>query len=158
MRIPRVYTDQPLAVNTSVELDTASAHYVVNVLRMKEGRPITLFNGMGGEYSGLLSAVSKKSAVVSLESFQGVSLESSIEITLGVCLIKNDRMDWLLQKAVELGVNRINPLLSEYTDVKLPVNRIEKKIQHWQQVLINACQQSGRAHVPIIGDPQPLNT
>jgi 16S rRNA (uracil1498-N3)-methyltransferase len=156
MRIPRIYTTQPLSENSSITLDQAAAHYVVNVLRMREGRPLILFNGEGGEYEGTLATTSKKSAMVNLFKFTDVVVESPIETVLGVCLIKNDRMDWLMQKATELGVAKICPLLSEFTDVKFHQDRADKKMQHWNQVVINACQQSGRTGIPVIEKPIKL--
>lgn len=157
MRIPRVYTDQPLTENSEVTLDEAAAHYVATVLRMKTGRAITLFNGKGGEYQGRLQTIGKKAVTIQVEVFNLTSVESPLTIELGICLIKNDRMDWLLQKATELGVSSIVPLLSEYTDVKLPADRQHKKLQHWQQVVINACQQSGRTAVPQVRPSQRLS-
>jgi 16S rRNA (uracil1498-N3)-methyltransferase len=158
MRIPRIYTTQSLSENSSITLDQAAAHYVVNVLRMKEGRPLILFNGEGGEYEGTLATTSKKTATVNLFKFNEVIVESPIETVLGVCLIKNDRMDWLLQKATEMGVTKICPLLSEFTDVKFHQDRADKKMQHWNQVVINACQQSGRTSVPVIDKPIKLES
>ena len=157
MRVPRIYTPQPLAENVTVQLDTAAAHYVANVLRMKPDRPIVLFNGQGGEYHGRLAIASKKSASVNVLSFVDKSSESSLTIRLGICLIKNDRMDWLLQKATELGVSSVVPLFSEYTDIKLPKERYEKKLKHWRQVMTNACQQSGRTLLPTISEPMELS-
>lgn len=156
MRISRIYTSQPLSENTTVHLDAVAAHYVANVLRMKTGCPIVVFNGEGGEYTANIQTVNKKAVIIDVKTFVAIEIESPLKVCLGVCLIKNDRMDWLLQKATELGVDRIVPLFSEYTDVKLPKERQEKKILHWQQIAINACQQSGRVSVPHVEPPQPL--
>ncbi|MEO0444268.1 MAG: 16S rRNA (uracil(1498)-N(3))-methyltransferase [Pseudomonadota bacterium] len=157
MRIPRIYTTQSLAKNSTVHLDAAAAHYVANVLRMKPDRPIVLFNGEGGEYHGRLAVAGKKLVSVKVLSYIDKSLESPLKIQLGVCLIKSDRMDWLLQKATELGVSSVTPLFSEYSDIKLPANRYEKKLKHWRQVMTNACQQSGRTLLPTIGEPAELS-
>ncbi|MGH1486044.1 MAG: 16S rRNA (uracil(1498)-N(3))-methyltransferase [Cellvibrionaceae bacterium] len=157
MRIPRIYTNQTLSENASIKLDPAAAHYVANVLRMKSGRPIILFNGQGGEYEGKVATISKKSTIINVENYTDAQPESGLKTVLGVCLIKNDRMDWLLQKATELGVSTISPLVSAYTEIKLPADRIDKKMQHWQQVVINACQQSGRTMIPTIEKPQTLD-
>ena len=157
MRIPRIYTNQALSENTSVTLDAAAAHYVTKVLRMKSGRPIILFNGQGGEYKGYVAIIDKKLTSIDVEAFVNAQPESKLNTSLGMCLIKNDRMDWLLQKATELGVSTISPLISTYTDNKLPAERIDKKMQHWRQILISACQQSGRTRLPSIEIPQPLS-
>jgi 16S rRNA (uracil1498-N3)-methyltransferase len=156
MRIPRIYTTQDLSINEKITLAPSAGHYVANVLRMKQGRVVTLFNGEGGEYKARLDLVSKKSVSATVTAFTDVDTESSLQVELGVCIIKNDRMDWLFQKAAELGVSNISPLLSEHTDIKLPAERIDKKMKHWQQIIENACQQSGRTAVPTINTPQTL--
>lgn len=157
MRIPRIYINQPITLNECVAVDSAEAHYVNTVLRMKTGRRVILFNGLGGEYSATLVDSAKKTARFEIHDFNDVQRESSLSIELGCCLIKNDRMDWLLQKATELGVRSFAPLLSEYTDVKIPQDRTQKKIDHWQQVVVSACEQSGRTQVPVVAAPQSLN-
>ena len=157
MRIPRIYTDQPLKEGSSIHLSPTAAHYVANVLRMKAGRDMILFNGQGGEYTAVLNSVSKKTVSVSLINFVDINTESPLSIELGVCLIKADRMDWLIQKATELGVASISPLISEFTDTNLPADRYPKKIQHWRQIVENACQQCGRTVLPSIYSPQPLS-
>ena len=162
MHIPRFYFPQPLTADTTVELSAAASHHVATVLRMKVGRHLLLFNGMPidgrlGEFSATVEAVSKKCVLLTVSDFIPRQTESPLAIELGVCLIKNDRMDWLLQKATELGVATVTPLLSEYTDVKLPADRLEKKHHHWQQVMISACEQSGRTAVPSIRWPQPID-
>lgn len=156
MRTPRIYTPQPLEEHSSIELVASAAHYIANVLRMKPGRELILFNGKGGEYHGSLDRVSKKSVTVVIGAFADHHPESPVAIELGVGVIKNDRMDWLIQKATELGVTGISPLLSDYTDVKLPADRHPKKVRHWRQIIENACQQSGRTHLPPIHAPRPL--
>lgn len=156
MRIPRIYSPQPLAEHTSVQLDGAAAHHVVTVLRMKVGRQLVVFNGEGQEFLATLTQGDKKKAEVSIDTVRDGEVESPLCSALGVCLIKNDRMDWLLQKATELGVSAIYPLVSEYTDLKLSPARLEKKALHWQQVVISACEQSGRVRVPKVAPLQKL--
>lgn len=167
MHIPRIYITQSLQENVSLELDASAVHHMVTVMRMKVGRSVFLFNGLPyinkqgescwGEFEATLSFVSKKNATVTVGQFIEKKTESPLQVELGACLIKNDRMDWLLQKAVELGVTRISPLWSEFTDVKIPADRIEKKILHWQQVIVSACEQSGRVVIPIITAPQKIH-
>lgn len=162
MHIPRLYIPQPLFEHTLLALEPAAAHHIAKVLRMKAGRSIRLFNGQAnassglGEFSATLHSVDKKNVIVSVGEFISRNTESPLSVELGVCLIKNDRMDWLLQKATELGVTTITPLWSEYTDVKIPVDRLEKKFNHWQQVIINACEQSGRVAIPVLNAPQKI--
>ncbi len=158
MRITRIYTEQPLAENHSVILGTAESHYIAKVLRMKVGRELILFNGVllggqYGEYEAVITEVNKKSVAVEIKKFQSKETEPLVAIELGCCLIKNDRMDWLLQKATELGVNTFSPLISEYMDVKIPADRLEKKMQHWQQIIVSACEQCGRTQIPVLHKP-----
>lgn len=167
MHIPRIYLSQPLAENSTIELEPAAAHHIATVMRMKVGRSVTVFNGQGrsvenasetvfGEFSATLAYVSKKSVAVAVGDFVPRKTESPLAIGLGACLIKPDRMDWLLQKATELGVSTITPLWSEYTDVKLPADRLEKKYKHWQQVIVSACEQSERVVIPTLNQPKKL--
>jgi 16S rRNA (uracil1498-N3)-methyltransferase len=136
-------------------------HHLVTVMRMKVGRSRILFNsqpidGQYGEFAATLSHVDKKRARIDVGDFSAPQVESPLKVSLGMCVIKNDRMDWLLQKATELGVSEITPLFSEYTDVKIPADRIEKKIQHWRKILINACEQSGRVRLPALHTPRGI--
>jgi len=150
MRIPRLYTTQTLSENTSIQLEDNAAHYLKNVLRMKPKRELILFNGEGGQYNAMIESVDKKGVSVTVGEYSVVNNESPLALELGVCIIKNDAMDWLIQKAVELGVTAITPLFSDYSDVKLTPERLEKKYQHWQQVAIHACEQCGRVMIPKI--------
>lgn len=156
MRIPRLFTPQALSENTSLALNEEVSHYLKNVLRMKPERELILFNGHGGEYQAVLESVSKKTVVVRVGEYREVNTESPLKVELGVCLIKNDPMDWLIQKAVELGVGSLSPLMSEFTDVKLSSERMEKKQQHWQQVAIHAAEQCGRVQVPLLNPVQDI--
>lgn len=161
MHIPRIYIPLPLSEHTQIELDKASMHHLVTVMRMKVGRQVILFNnvpigGRYGEFTATLTSVDKKQARVDIGEFASPQIESPLQVHLGTCLIKNDRMDWLLQKATELGVSEITPLFSQYTDVKLPAERIEKKMEHWRKIVINACEQSGRVRLPVLHKPLAL--
>lgn len=161
MHIPRIYISQPLSENTLLELDKATMHHLVTVMRMKVGRQFIIFNGIPvdaqyGEFTATLRHIDKKTAQIDVGKFSICLSESPLETHLGACLIKNDRMDWLLQKATELGVTTITPLMSEYTDNKIPADRLDKKMDHWRKVLINACEQSGRVCIPDLQFPQPL--
>jgi 16S rRNA (uracil1498-N3)-methyltransferase len=161
MHIPRLYIQQALVENETLELSKQAAHHIATVMRMKAGRNVILFNGQlhngkTGEFKATLAYVDKKNVCVAIGEFSECQTESPLQSEIGVCLIKNDRMDWLLQKATELGVSKISPLWSEYTDVKIPTDRLEKKLHHWQQVVINACEQCGRTSVPEILPPKKL--
>lgn len=142
MHIFRIYTPQPLSQHTSIKLEAAAAHHIRHVLRMKPGCELILFNGQGGEFKAVLSIVEKKTVRAELKQFVDRTSESPLRVELGGGLIKSNNMSWLLQKATELGVTSITPLLSEYTDVKLPVDKVDKKLLHWQQVVMRASNQS----------------
>lgn len=163
MRIPRLYINQLLTENSTVVLGQESSHYLCKVLRVKADRQLVLFNGYlsdageSGEYQATLIEADKKACVVEIKKFIETQSESPLKLELACCLIKNDRMDWLLQKATELGVTKISPLFSEFTDVKLSAERIDKKQRHWQQIVISACEQSGRTQVPIVNSPVSLS-
>ncbi|WP_049722780.1 16S rRNA (uracil(1498)-N(3))-methyltransferase [Gilvimarinus polysaccharolyticus] len=155
MRIPRVYCPINLVLNTPITLDDNAAHYLGKVLRMGTGRPIVVFNGEGGEYTGIISDVGKKHLQVTLEHFDNTERESPLSIELAVGLSRGERWDLVLQKATELGATRIVPLLTERTEVKLKADRLEKKWLHWRQIIISACEQCQRNRVPELA---PLTT
>ncbi len=156
MRIPRIYVTQRLATGAELALEAGPANHVARVLRMGPGERISLFNGEGGEYSATITVAARRSVEVSIGEFSGTDLESPLQIELGIALSRGDRMDWVLQKATELGVTRIAPLFSERTEVKLKAERADKKQQHWQQVIISACEQCGRNRLPALEQPQKL--
>ena len=157
MRIPRIFTDQIITVGNQIKLSAVASHHIIHVLRITTGRQIILFNGQGGEYSGVVASTTKKIASIEITEFQDVDRESPLSVELAICLIKNDRMDWLLQKATELGVSNISLLVSERTHYKIKADRTAKKLQHWQQIVISACEQSGRTAVPTIQVPKAFD-
>lgn len=150
MRIPRIYTDSELTVGTACELDEKAAQHVGRVLRMQPGQQLTLFNGDGRDYDATIRDASKKHVHVEISGATATTTESPLEIVLGQTLSKGDRMDYAVQKAVEMGVTRIVPLTTERCDVKLKGDREDKRLRHWQQVAISAAEQCGRARVPDI--------
>lgn len=150
MRLNRFYSSTPLASNSEVELDATAARHVATVLRLKTGSPLILFDGRGGEYRAELLRGGKHPTVRLLQH-QAIERESPLDITLVQGIAKGEKMDYLVQKAVELGVTRIVPLASEHGVVRLKdAARAEKKRQHWQAVAISACEQCGRNRVPVI--------
>lgn len=155
MRTPRIYTDQKLTIKQNITLDESASNHVVRVLRLSEGAKLTLFDGNGGLASATLSHAHKKQAQCHIETFTELSLESPLQCHIAVVLAKGDKMEWIVQKATELGVKSITPLSSERSDIKLNHERLHKKLQQWQQVAIAACEQSGRNHLPEI---RPLQT
>lgn len=153
MRIPRIYTSQPLSEHTSIDLEEAPSHHLSKVLRMQVGRDLILFNGAGGEYTATINAISKKSVSIQLNAFAAENRQSPLALELAIGVSRGDRMDWVLQKATELGVTKITPLITERTEVKLSGERADKKLSHWQQTIISACEQCQRNIVPELCEP-----
>lgn len=156
MRIPRVFSPIPLRPGQPVVLDGPSAHYLSRVLRMQPGRELIVFNGEGGEYTGVLTQVGKKTAEVTLGEFTPDDRESPLSLELAIGVSRGERMDWVIQKATELGVTRIQPLMTERTEVKLRGERADKKQTHWQQVIVSACEQCQRNRLPALAPARKL--
>ena len=157
MRIPRIFTDQPLSSGASLALTGSAARHLSSALRMSVGQEITLFNGLGGEFSATLTSTAKSQVDVSLGDCREIDRESPLKIHLAIAVSRGERMDWIVQKATELGVTEITPLFSERTEVKLNGERLEKKLRHWQQVSISACEQCQRNKLPKINNALTLD-
>ena len=155
MRIPRIFTDSPLAVGSQSQLDDNAANHVGRVLRMQAGQALLLFNGDGHDYHATITEAGKKHVLVAVTEAAENETESPLRVVLAQTLSKGDRMDYAVQKAVEMGVSEIVPLTTERCDVKLKGDREDKRLRHWQQVAISAAEQCGRARVPEI---QPVMT
>lgn len=158
MRIPRIYLPAALTSGDTLELDANAFNHAIRVLRLKQGFQIILFNGEGGEYEAELVDVERRSARAKIGAFIDKDSESPLNITLAQCISRGEKMDYTIQKAVELGVNKIQPLFSERCGVKLEKNRVAKKHEHWQSVVISACEQSGRNRIPEVLAPQDLQS
>ena len=156
MRIPRVYVRNTLAANAEIELDEAAAHYLAKVLRMQAGRELILFNGEGGEYAAQITQVTKKSLSVTLGEHAAINRESPLQLELAIGISRGERFDYVLQKATELGVSKITPLITERTEVKVSGDRQEKLQERWQQIIISACEQCQRNILPQLGEPQKI--
>jgi len=155
MRLSRFYIDTPLSLGNHA-LPDAQAHYIGRVLRLNAGAAVQLFDGSGMEYLGAISEVGKKQVCVELhEQLPGMA-ESPLRIHLGQGLSRGERMDWAIQKATELGVSEITPIVSERCEVRLKDERAEKRLSHWRQIAISACEQSGRSVLPVIHAPLEL--
>lgn len=155
MRLSRFFIDAPLSLGQHA-LPEASAHYIGRVLRLSAGSAVQLFDGSGAEYRGELLEVGKKSASVELHERLAGMPESPLRIHLGQGLSRGERMDWAIQKATELGVSEITPLISERCEVRLNDERADKRLAHWRQIAISACEQCGRSVLPIIHAPVTL--
>ena len=156
MRLSRIYHPTPLTSRSHTELTDAAANHVARVLRLPVGSPLILFNGEGGEYPATIEALNKHTVTVRIGEFQVRERESPLTIWLAQGISRGDRMDYTMQKAVELGVNRIIPLFTKYCGVQLNGDRLQKRIKHWQGVVISACEQCGRNRIPQITTPVTL--
>lgn len=150
MRTPRVFHSTALNVATQVALDDDAANHIGRVLRMKAEQELMLFDGHGAQFPSRIIDVSKKSVLVEVLAKQEISTESPLHLHLGQVISRGDKMEFTIQKSVELGVNIITPLISERCGVKLNADRLEKKQQQWQKIAIAACEQCGRNVVPQI--------
>lgn len=148
MRVSRLYIDIPLAANQIISISGEPLNYLANVLRLKVGAEVSIFNGQGGEFAATISELSKREAQLLLGDFQDNNNESPLEITLVQGISRGERMDFTLQKATELGITRIIPLFTERCTVNLKGERLEKRIKHWQGIVRSACEQSGRNSIP----------
>lgn len=150
MRIPRLYLPVPLAAGALVDLDDNARRHCATVLRLRAGAAVVLFNGEGGEYQATIETIDARSATVRINAYRDVSRESPLRIHLAQALLKGERMDYALQKAVELGVTRITPLATERCVVRLKPEAVARRLAHWQGVVQNACEQCGRDLLPAL--------
>ncbi len=150
MRIPRIYQNSPLQTGSLIHLDEDAANHVGRVLRMQPEQELCLFNGLGGQYKAVIVESGKKQVVVKIEEFSDVSSESPLSIHLGQVISRGDKMEFTIQKSVELGVKIITPLWSSRCGVKLQGDRLDKKQEQWQKIAISACEQCGRNYVPEV--------
>ena len=155
MMNPRFFCPIPLAAGHAIDLPAEVAHHADRVLRLKAGDRITLFNGDGGEFPAVLLSLGK-TARAELEARLEPQRESPVMLTLVQSLATADKMDWVLQKAVELGVSRIVPVASARSVVKLSGDRAEKRVEHWRHIVAAACEQCGRNVLPPVADLLPL--
>jgi 16S rRNA (uracil1498-N3)-methyltransferase len=157
MKIARFYIAKKLTLKQVLPLPTTLHRHAINVLRLKQEDELILFNGEGGEYLCRLIQVEKRRSSVLIQQFNSVNRESSLKITLCPSLIKPDKMDFCIQKNVELGVTSIQPLITDRTIVRIRSTQLAKKIQRWQGIIIAACEQSGRTVIPNIYAPLSLD-
>lgn len=155
MRLSRFFIDAPLSLGQHV-LPEAQAHYISRVLRLGEGAALQLFDGSGTEYLGEVIEAGKKVVRVELREQVAGLAESPLQVHLGQGLSRGERMDWAIQKATELGVAEITPIVSSRCEVRLKDERTDKRMNHWRQVAISACEQCGRSVLPLIHPPLAL--
>ena len=152
----RLFVSGALINGAEIELDGDRARYIGKVLRARVGDPISVFNGEGPEWPATITRISKTAVGLRLGDSIEAGTESSLKIHLVQGVSRGDRMDLVVQKATELGVKRITPVLTEYGVVKLNSDRAEKRREHWQKIANSACEQSGRTRLPLIDTPLPM--
>tara|TARA_B100000929_G_scaffold103029_1_gene81502 strand:- start:2965 stop:3693 length:729 start_codon:yes stop_codon:yes gene_type:complete len=148
MRIPRLFHPDTITVDSELTLTADAAHHVANVLRLKSGHPVVLFNGDGNEYPATIILAQRRQVVIEVDSRLSIDTQSPLPLHLGQGVSKGDRMDLVLQKATELGATTITPLITERCPVKLDESRWQKKILQWQKIIQGACEQCGRNTLP----------
>ncbi len=154
--MPRIHVEIELTSGAECVLPASAAHHVRDVLRLDRGAELVLFNGRGGEYEAQLLAVARGEVRAVVGSFRHGALESPLAVTLVQSISRGERMDYTIQKAVELGVNRIVPVISARTVVRLDSAREEKRLEHWRGIVRHAVEQSGRTALPELTAVLPL--
>ena len=156
MRLTRVHIDAPLAQGSEVELPAHAAEHLLRVLRLHEGDACVAFNGDGHDYAATVASIGKRGGSLRIGAATAVANESPLAITLVQGVARGEKMDWILQKATELGVAAIVPVFSIRSEVKLDAARADKRLAHWRGVVVAACEQSGRAVLPQVAAPVAL--
>ncbi|NVK39693.1 MAG: 16S rRNA (uracil(1498)-N(3))-methyltransferase [Oceanospirillaceae bacterium] len=156
MRIPRCYEPQPLQTGESLLLGDSNVQHLARTLRMRAGDAVQLFNGDGRDYAATLLEVDKRRVLARIDGAEDSHREPLLHVHIGQCLSRGERMDYAVQKATETGMSRMTPLFSERCEVKLNSERQDKRLRHWHQVAVSACEQSLRCSVPDIAAPEPL--
>lgn len=158
MRRIRSHIESTLEPGQALDLPEAARNHLTRVLRLGDGDRVTLFNGDGHDYPAQLVGSGKRVSAQVLAREAAAAPEAGIAITLVQALARGEKMDWIIQKATEIGVARIVPVSSQRSEVRLDGERAGKRVEHWRKVAISACEQCGRARIPDIAAPQPLHT
>jgi 16S rRNA (uracil1498-N3)-methyltransferase len=156
MTLPRFYCPVEISTGQAIELPASIAHHATRVLRLQHGAELVLFNGRGGEFQSVIAQIGKNSVTVVIEKHLAIERESQLSVTLAQTICASEKMDWIVQKAVELGVNRIQPIATKRSVVKLSAERGEKRLSHLRKVVISACEQCGRNLIPEVLPPASL--
>jgi 16S rRNA (uracil1498-N3)-methyltransferase len=155
-RIPRFYTEVTLRAGATTQLPEEAAHHAVHVLRLRAGEALTLFNGRGGEYAGRVAAIERLRVTVDVLAHRALERESPLAVTLVQGVSSSEKMDFTVQKATELGVAALQPVVAARSAGRISGERAAQKRAHWQRVAIAACEQCGRNRVPEVFAPLPL--
>jgi 16S rRNA (uracil1498-N3)-methyltransferase len=156
MRLTRVYVEAALTGGTRGLVSGNAANHIARVLRLGVGDALTLFDGRGGEYAACIEALKTEAVQVAVGEHVATERESSLAVTLAQGVSRGERMDWVMQKATELGVQRIVPLITKRSVVRLDPGQTQKKLKHWRGIIIAACEQCGRNRLPELAAPRDL--
>ncbi len=154
---PRIYLSRSLKTDQKLVLDKQTTHHLITVLRLKPNRDVIVFDGTGNEYRGQLIQADKKQCVIELKEKLIALCESPLQVELLQGLARHDRMDTIIQKAVELGVHSITPIWTEFSNVKIDNSKLQKNGDHWQKIIVNATEQSGRHYLMHLNPPCTLS-
>jgi 16S rRNA (uracil1498-N3)-methyltransferase len=153
MRLTRVYVEAPVAAGKRVVVEGSAVNHITRVLRLRSGDALTVFDGSGGEFGARIEEFRKDAVVVAVEEHRPLDRESPLTLTLAQGISRGERMDWIIQKATELGTSKIVPLFTKRSMVRLDERQAERKIQHWRAIAVAACEQCGRNKVPELVTP-----
>jgi len=154
--VPRLFVETGLRPGANLDLPAPAAHHVARVLRLREGEAVTLFDGRGGEYDAKVYMPGRGQVVAKVGGKHEIERESPLAVTLVQAVSAGEKMDYTIQKAVELGVATIQPVLTANSVVRLAGERATKRLEHWQRIAVAACEQCGRNRVPEVRAPLPL--
>ncbi len=157
MRTPRIHVESLLQPGMTVLLPEQAGEHVARVLRLERGAALVLFNGDSREYDAQLTTVAKRAVTAQIIAMRDVHCESPLRLTLAQSVARGEKMDWILQKATELGVSHIVPLITQRTEVKLDDERAQRRLAHWKYVIASACEQCGRNYLPTMDAPLRLD-
>ena len=153
MRLTRVYVEAPVTAGKRVVVEGSAVNHITRVLRLRSGDALTVFDGSGGEFGARIEEFRKDAVVVAVEEHRPLDRESPLTLTLAQGISRGERMDWIIQKATELGASKIVPLFTKRSMVRLDERQAERKIQHWRAIAVAACEQCGRNKVPELVTP-----
>jgi 16S rRNA (uracil1498-N3)-methyltransferase len=153
MRLTRVYVDAPVAAGKRVVVEGSAANHIARVLRLRSGDSLTVFDGSGGEFGARIEEFRKEAVVVAVEEHRPLDRESPLPLTLVQGISRGERMDWIIQKATELGASRIQPVFTKRSVVRLDEKQAQRKLQHWRAIAVAACEQCGRNRIPDLAVP-----
>ncbi len=149
----RVFVETPIAAGQLLLVEGSAANHITRVLRLRRGDALTVFDGTGGEFGARIEEFRKDAVVVSVEEHRALERESPLSLTLAQGVSRGERMDWIVQKATELGVTRLVPVFTKRSVVRLDAKQAERKLQHWRAIAVAACEQCGRNRVPELAAP-----